>query len=71
MIDFLGFSPSTIAAAAVLCAAGERINFAAAAEGDQATALFHDIVNKVIIHPWACEQILDFVGVVFTNNLSF
>lgn len=71
MIDFLGFSPSTIAAAAVLCAAGERIDFAAA-EGDQAAALFHDIVNKVIIHhPWACEQILDFVGVVFTNNISF
>lgn len=55
MIDFLGFLPSTIAAAAVLCAAGERIDFAAAEE-DQATALFHDIVNKVIIHPWACEQ---------------
>lgn len=41
MIDFLGFSPSTIAAAAVLCIATEE---------DQATALFHDIVNRVIIH---------------------
>lgn len=46
VIDFLGFSPSTVAAAAVLCAAGASVDFDA--DGDrQAAAFFHERVNKV------------------------
>lgn len=47
MIDFLGFSPSTIAAAAVLCAAEKSVDFAAAEDSDAAASLFHERVNKV------------------------
>lgn len=46
VIDFLGFSPSTIAAAAVLCAAKKSVDFAAA-EDREAASLFHERVNKV------------------------
>ncbi|KAM2605618.1 hypothetical protein TB2_034400 [Malus domestica] len=44
--DFLGFSPSTIAGAAVLCAAGLSVDFAA--DGDrQGAPFFYERVNKV------------------------
>lgn len=48
VIDFLGFTPSTVAAAAVLCAAGESVESAAAE--DQAGAVSDEGVNKVINH---------------------
>ncbi|KAJ4824322.1 hypothetical protein Tsubulata_004271 [Turnera subulata] len=47
VIDFLGFLPSTVAAAAVLCAAGGRSGeVSAQAEADG--QFFHESVNKVV-----------------------
>ncbi|KAM1590878.1 hypothetical protein ACFX15_034249 [Malus domestica] len=46
VIDLLGFSPSTIAGAAVLCAAGLSVDFVA--DGDrQGAPFFYERVNKV------------------------
>ncbi|XP_022749144.1 cyclin-D4-1-like [Durio zibethinus] len=51
VIDFLRFAPSTMAAAAVLCAAGKSFDFPA---GD---AFFHDSVNKEMVR--SCHQLMD------------
>ncbi|OMO63364.1 hypothetical protein COLO4_32500 [Corchorus olitorius] len=51
VIDFLRFAPSTMAAAAVLCAAGESIEFPAD------DALFHERVNKEMVR--SCHQLME------------
>ncbi|KAK6241197.1 Cyclin [Theobroma cacao] len=51
VIDFLGFGPSTIAAAAVLCAAGEGFEFPAD------DAFFHETVNKEMVG--SCHQLME------------
>ncbi|PRQ22654.1 putative cyclin B3, G2/mitotic-specific [Rosa chinensis] len=55
VIDFLGFSPSTVAAAAVLCATGVSVESAAAE--DQAGALFDERVNKESVR--SCHQLME------------
>ncbi|KAL6209961.1 hypothetical protein ACLB2K_020899 [Fragaria x ananassa] len=55
VIDFLGFTPSTVAAAAVLCAAGESVESAAAE--DQAGAVFDEGVNKENVR--SCHQLME------------
>ncbi|ONH91963.1 hypothetical protein PRUPE_8G146700 [Prunus persica] len=57
VIDFLGFSPSTIAAAAVLCAAEKSVDFAAAEDSDAAASLFHERVNKEGAR--SCHQLME------------
>ncbi|BFG42085.1 hypothetical protein CerSpe_283590 [Prunus speciosa] len=56
LIDFLEFSPSTIAAAAVLCAAEKSVDFAAA-EDREAESLFHERVNKERAR--SCHQLME------------
>ncbi|XP_012093145.1 cyclin-D4-1 isoform X2 [Jatropha curcas] len=51
VIDFLGFTPSTIAAAAVLCAGGESFQIPAA-DGQ----LFHERINKEMVR--SCHQLM-------------
>ncbi|KAF7840728.1 cyclin-D4-1 isoform X1 [Senna tora] len=46
-IDFLGFAPSTMAAAAVLCSAGQS----------QSPPCFHDRVNKEMVR--SCHQLME------------
>ncbi|XP_048431029.1 cyclin-D4-1 isoform X2 [Pyrus x bretschneideri] len=53
VIDFLGFSPSTVAAAAVLCAAGASVDFAA--DGDRHVAPFFHERERVR----SCRQLMD------------
>nr|XP_011457837.1 PREDICTED: cyclin-D1-1-like isoform X2 [Fragaria vesca subsp. vesca] len=55
VIDFLGFTPSTVAAAAVLCAAGESVESAAAE--DQAGAVSDEGVNKENVR--SCHQLME------------
>ncbi|XVF44968.1 hypothetical protein PTKIN_Ptkin02bG0165800 [Pterospermum kingtungense] len=51
VIDFLPFTPSTMAAAAVLCAAGESFEFPAA------DVFFHESVNKEMVR--SCQQLME------------
>ncbi|KAH7575416.1 hypothetical protein ACOSP7_005000 [Xanthoceras sorbifolium] len=48
VVDFLGFAPSTMAAAAVLCAAGES---------PDSPAIFQEIVNKEMVR--SCHQLME------------
>ncbi|KAK0581491.1 hypothetical protein LWI29_014420 [Acer saccharum] len=48
VVDFLGFASSTMAAAAVLCAAGESPG---------SPAIFHEIVNKEMVR--SCHQLIE------------
>ncbi|KAJ7946176.1 cyclin-D1-1-like [Quillaja saponaria] len=54
VIDFLGFAPSTIAAAAVLCSGGECHSVA---DGSQVPVLFHERVNKEMVR--SCRQLME------------
>ncbi|WVY96734.1 hypothetical protein V8G54_028885 [Vigna mungo] len=53
VINFLGFAPSTVAAAAVLCSAGRDI---ASANG-QLSLSFHDRVNEEMVR--CCHQLME------------
>ncbi|ESW15126.1 hypothetical protein PHAVU_007G046600 [Phaseolus vulgaris] len=53
VINFLGFAPSTVAAAAVLCAAGRGIASADA----QLSPSFHDRVNNEMVR--CCHQLME------------
>ncbi|XP_004292116.1 PREDICTED: cyclin-D1-1-like [Fragaria vesca subsp. vesca] len=48
VIDFLGFTPSTVAAAAVLCAAGESVE-SAAAEDQENVRSCHQLMEEYLI----------------------
>nr|QYW07123.1 cyclin D1-3 [Dimocarpus longan] len=48
VVDFLGFAPSTMAAAAVLCAAGES---------PDSSAIFHERMNKEMVR--SCRQLME------------
>ncbi|OVA03973.1 Cyclin [Macleaya cordata] len=54
VIDFLGYSPSTIAAAAVLLASGECVDFPAVE--DQNTVNFYDRVSKEVVR--GCHRLM-------------
>ncbi|RDX80957.1 Cyclin-D1-1, partial [Mucuna pruriens] len=53
VLDFLGFAPSSLAAAAVLCSAGRDL---VSANG-QFTLTFHDRVNKEMVR--CCHQLME------------
>lgn len=48
VVDFLGFSPSVIAAAAVISASGKRVDFPAG--GDWTPESFYERVDRVRIN---------------------
>lgn len=62
MIDFLAFKPSTIAAAAVLCAGGDSFEISAA-NGQ----LFNERISKVCIL-YLKKKNKFFLGVYVTSN---
>ncbi|XP_050365909.1 cyclin-D1-1-like [Argentina anserina] len=55
LIDFLGFTPSTVAAAAVLCGAGESVG--SAVPEDEAGVVFDERVNKENVR--SCHQLME------------
>ncbi|KAI4295779.1 hypothetical protein L6164_035789 [Bauhinia variegata] len=55
VVDFLGFAPSTIAAAAVLCSAGQAQG--AVPENGQLQLFFHERVNNEMVR--SCHQLLE------------
>lgn len=66
MIDFLGFAPSTIAAAAVLCATAGGSELASAT--GTLPVVFHESVNKVLFFGLTIV-LLPYWG-CFVNNVS-
>ncbi|KAI4298581.1 hypothetical protein L6164_032122 [Bauhinia variegata] len=53
VVDFLGFAPSTIAAAALLCSAGKAYDVS---ENGQSQQFFHPRVNKEMVR--SCHQLM-------------
>ncbi|KAJ8768889.1 hypothetical protein K2173_023884 [Erythroxylum novogranatense] len=76
VIDFLGFSPSTLAEAAVLCAAGERLDATPTGGDGEYYNSFNDRAKKVhcITHSlslWSGCGIFEILGDSFINIYTF
>nr|DAD21282.1 TPA_asm: hypothetical protein HUJ06_022745 [Nelumbo nucifera] len=57
LVDFLGFTPSTIAAAAVLCAARRGVDSTGSGSDDRGTATFFDKMNREMVK--SCHQLME------------